>query len=262
MIERLSPIQFDRKAATGRTGPGFIVCEDMNEADVEVVVKLSSGCDRAETSLAMEVMCACLAGDLGLPIPQPYLVQMDPDWIESVNDHAWAQRARASSSVAFGSKRVPAGFGQWVAGTSMVEPLSSSAAAILLFDAIVDNPDRRGENPNCLQRGDQLRIIDHELCFGPLIIGWKPPWMLAALQHFETPGAHIFRDALHRRAIEWEPIAAPWKELSDAQIADYEAAIPAEWAAALPAVRTAIDKIKSARDHIDECVSEVQRVLT
>ncbi|MEG3180256.1 HipA family kinase [Sphingomonas sp. LT1P40] len=261
MIERLAAIQFDKQAGNGRTNPGFVVAENSTGEDIELIAKLSAKCDRGATSLAMELLCACLAGDLNLPVPQPYIVDLDAEWIDSIVDDSWAAAARMSVPLAFGSKRVPAGFGQWVSGTSMVEPLTSTAAAILLFDAVIDNPDRRQTNPNCLQRGDQLHIIDHELCFGDMIIGWRPPWEVGALHHMATPGHHIFRDALRGRDVDWAVITHAWKQLSDATISDYASAIPQEWSASLPAVQAAIEKIGNARDHIEECAIEVQRVL-
>jgi len=55
--------------------------------------------------------------------------------------------------------------------------LVQTAAEVLVFDAIVQNPDRRADNPNCLVRGDEIRIIDHELAFSHgLVIGSVPPW--------------------------------------------------------------------------------------
>lgn len=261
MIMRLTAIQFDRQAGNGRTAPGFIVAENAAGEEVELIVKLSAKCDRGVTSLAVELLCACLAGDLGLPVPQPFIVDLSPEWIDSIVDPAWLAAARQSIPVAFGSQRVPAGFGQWVTGTSMVERIASTAASVLLFDALTDNPDRRQTNPNCLQRGDEIRIIDHELCFGPLLIGWRPPWQVGALHHMTTPGIHIFRDALRGRDVEWASITQPWKELSDETISDYEAILPAEWATALPHMQSALEQIRNARDHIDECAIEIQRVL-
>jgi hypothetical protein len=261
MIDRLVAIEFNRQAGSGRTNPGYVVAENADGKEIELILKLSAKCDRGVTSLAMELLCACLAGDLGLPVPQPYLVDLDAEWIDSILDAGWASAARQSVPVAFGSKRVPAGFGQWITGTSVTKPLSANAAAILLFDAIVDNPDRRQDNPNCLQNGSDIRIIDHELCFGELIIGWQDPWKLGALQHMATIGVHIFRDALRGRDIDWPPITEAWQRLSDEAISDYEAVIPDEWSEALPFVRGAIGKIKNARNHIAECAIEVQRVL-
>jgi hypothetical protein len=261
MIERVAAIQFDKQAGNGRTEPGFVVAENANSTDIELIVKLSAKCDRGATSLAMELLCACLAGDLRLPVPQPYIVDLSAEWIGSLEDAGWADAATQSIPVAFGSRRVPPGFGQWVTGTSVAEPLASVAAAVLLFDAIIDNPDRRQTNPNCLQRGDEIRIIDHELCFGALLIGWKPPWEVGALQHMATNGSHIFRDTLRGRDVDWGPITDVWKELSDDIISDYEAVIPVEWSDAVPFVQEALGKIRNARDNIVECANEVQRVL-
>lgn len=137
----------------------------------------------------------------------------------------------------------------------------NQTASILLFDALIDNPDRRADNPNCFVWGDHIRIFDHELAFGPLILGRRNPWEMGALNHFETPGFHIFREGLKGRNPDWPAITARWTALSDGNIEDYEAAIPGEWDEALPHVGEAIVKIKAARDHIEACAQEVQRVL-
>ncbi|MBX9860308.1 MAG: hypothetical protein K2Y20_12050 [Sphingomonas sp.] len=188
---------------------------------------------------------------------------MDTDWLDTIADTNWANAARGGSPLAFASKRVPPGFGAWVTRTVLLGPMVQTAAGIFLFDALSDNPDRRDANPNCLVRGDEMRIIDHELCFSPVpLLGWRPPWQIGALHLMERPGAHIFRIPLQRHVIDWEPIKAAWKGLSDADLDGYQAAIPPEWAIALPAVGGAIEKIRNARDNIDACVIEVQRVLT
>ncbi|HMJ04689.1 MAG TPA: HipA family kinase [Chthoniobacterales bacterium] len=261
MLDTLTPVRFDKRSSYGRTNPAFIVCEAPDGHELEVIVKLSAGCDRTTTSLAIEVVAACLAGDLGLPVPQPYLVRLDPDWLAIVPDAEWRDKASRSSDVAFGSRRVAATFSQWIDGTPILGALVEKAAAVLLFDALIDNPDRRSENPNCFVWGDEIKIFDHELAFGPAIIGWRSPWELGALNHFERPGFHIFREGLRRRELDWGAITSRWTDLPDENIEDYESVIPAEWAAALPSVRDAIGKIKAARDHIDACALEVQRVL-
>lgn len=263
MIETVTAVQFDKVAGNGRTGPGFITCEDAAGSPIEVVAKLSSRCDLKETSLAMELVSACLAGDLGLPVPQPYLVYMDAAWIDTVSDSIWAGAARQSSPLAFGSKRVAPGYHSWVVGTVLLGSMVGTAAGVIVFDAITDNPDRRESNSNCLQKGDDLRIIDHELCLSPVpLLGWQPPWQLGALHNMETPGAHIFRVPLRKQVVDWTVIREAWKGLSDACLSDYQAALPTEWASTVPAVGKAIEKIRNARDNIDGCIAEVQRVLT
>lgn len=237
------------------------MCEYGGE-NIEVVAKLSAGCERAVTSLAMEVLSALLAGDLGIPIPEPCLLRLEAEFIESVPDHEWRTMALSGPPLAFGSRLLPAAYAAWVTGTIPVGSMTAAAASILLFDAVIENPDRRGANPNCLIRGEEIRVFDHELAFPPLLIGVPKPWVLGALNFMETPGMHIFRDALRGREVDWEPIRGRWKGLSDGQIDDYEAALPGEWSAAHTSFVEAIDKIKAVRDNIDRCIQEVQRILS
>lgn len=238
-----------------------MTCEDDDDA-LEVVVKLSAGCERAETSLAMEMVSALLAGDLGIPLPEPYFLEMDAEVLASIPDRDWAALAARSNALAFGSKLLPAAFNAWTPGTVPVGRMTADAAGALLFDIAIDNVDRRGTNPNCLVRGDDLRIIDHELAFPPYLFGARPPWVVGSLQYMAASGIHIFRDALYRRPVDWVPIAAAWKALADPRLDDYGNCLPVEWAAAAPHVASAIDKIKRVRDNIDACVVEVQRLLT
>ena len=54
-----------------------MLCEADTDHPLELFCKLSAGCDQGVTSLAREVVAACLAADLGLPVPIPYL----PGWL-------------------------------------------------------------------------------------------------------------------------------------------------------------------------------------
>lgn len=75
MIERATLLRVDRKATSGRTGPLIAECETEGGETVEVFCKLSAGCEEGVVHLAREVVAACLAADLGLPVPKPYLVR-------------------------------------------------------------------------------------------------------------------------------------------------------------------------------------------
>lgn len=263
MLDRVLPFQFDRVAGSGRTRPARIACETGEGETVEVIAKLSGSCDRSVTSLAIEALSACLARDLTLPTPQPYVVSLESEWIHSISDREWAEVAERSASAAFGSRAFEAGFPEWITGTRLVGTMVQKAAEILVFDALIENVDRREGNPNCFVSGDEIRIIDHELAFPDTaaLIGWQPPWSVGGLHHLETPGAHIFRAGLVRREVDWDAIRAAWAGLSDERLGAYEASMPAEWADAAPSITAAVDRIKSARDRIDECLTEVRRVL-
>ena len=263
MLTRVTAVEFARAARNGRTRPVMLVCADAAGTEVELYAKLSARCDLGPASLAREAIAACLAGDLGLPVPQPFLVDLPAAWVASVPDADLRAAMAGSVPVAFGSRIAGSQFAAWHAGNHLRPEMVATALAIFTFDAIIQNVDRRDGNPNCLVMGDHLRIIDHELAFSHrLIIGWQPPWQIGALQGLVPPGKHIFRDQLRKHSLDFAPIRAAWFALSDGRIDGYAAALPPEWATAAADVAAAIRLIKDARDHIDACLAEVQRVLT
>jgi hypothetical protein len=262
MLIRLSPIEYVRPMEAGRTGPLLILCVRADDEPIEIVAKFSDGCDQGVTSLAREVIAACLAGDLGLPIPEPFLVDITPEWAAVVTDSTPRARIHARSLVAFGSRHITGQYTAWSRGNRLFDAMLGAAAGIFVFDAITQNADRRVDNPNCLVRGNEIRIFDHEMTFTHgLVIGWRPPWLPGGLKDLEKPEFHIFREQLRRRALNFEPIRAAWTALSDARLAAYGAAVPPQWAAANLAVGDALALIRDARDNIDGCLTEVQRIL-
>lgn len=263
LLEVIDAVEFVKPMANGKTGPCLLTCEKNDGTAVEVVAKFSAGCERGVTSLAIEAVGACLAGDLGLPVPQPFIVTVSSEFVSSVPDTTQQKRMRDSSAIAFGSRHITGQYTVWTTGTIVSEIMRQYAAAILTFDGIIQNPDRRDINPNCLVKGDEIRIFDHELSFpaGP-ILGWRPPWVPGGLEVLTQPGFHIFRSGLKGREIDFQPIRASWSGLSDDRIHSYGNVIPNEWAAATNAVATALQLIKDARDNIDACIVEIERVLT
>jgi hypothetical protein len=263
MIETVTPVRFHAPVTSGRNRPARVECEKADGSLVEVVAKFAGLCDRKEAALAIEVVGACLAGDLGLPVPTPYLLDIDQAWVGTIPDAAYRASVGRSGTVAFGSTHVGTGFRPWTRNDRLTAPMATVALAIFCFDAFINNADRKDDNPNCLLRTPQLRIFDHELTFVYKgIIGWKEPWKLDALAAFATPGRHIFHAKLKGQAIDLDPIRAAWSALSDARLDEYKSAVPASWAAAMPAVDDAISLIQGVRDNIDGALAEVRRVLT
>lgn len=266
MIPHAVLTRIDRTAANGRTAPVLAACEAVGGAaeddDVEMFVKLSAGCDQAEINLAREAIAACLAADLGLPVPKPWLVEIPPEIIPVVSDAQIADKLRRSCRIAFGSTRT-SGFSAWATGQRLSDAMRPTASGILLFDAIIQNPDRRADNPNCLICGNELRIIDHELAFmHKMVLLWKAPWILGGMKDLETPGRHIFVQELKGTPIDFASIKSRWTALSDARLKEYEGSIPSEWATAHADIDAALKLIADARDNIDDCIRELGRILT
>lgn len=261
MLARVTAAEYVRPTSQGRTCPSVVVCEKEDGTFVEIVAKFSAHCDQGVTNLVREVTAGCLAGALGLPVPEPFLIDVPAGWADTIADATQRAKIKASSPVAFGSRMITGQYSAWTSTTRIDEEMVDTAAAILTFDGIIQNPDRRAINPNCIVRGRNIRIFDHELCFmHGVIIGWRPPWIVGGLNALETPGYHIFRPGLRRRPLDFDPIEAAWAGVSDQKVADFEAAIPAEWGGG-DAAKQATQLIKDARDNIRGCVTELKRVL-
>lgn len=178
-------------------------------------------------------------------------------------DAAARAAIQRSVPVAFGSTWVGPQFAAWNDGNILRPAMRPAALGIFVFDAIIQNPARRSSNPNCLVRGDAIRIFDHELAFTHgVILGWIPPWQPGGLQHLSQPGFHIFRGKLNAENLDFEPVKESWKRIADSRLSQYAASIPTEWANARPAVATALELVRDARDRIEACLVEVRRVLT
>lgn len=232
--------------------------EDGDGNAIEVVLKFASSCDLGTNSLAVEVIAACLAGFLGLPIPEPFIVAIPAEWRDCLPA---AVRARISEfdNLAFGSRLVWPRWSAWGTSSRLTAPMVQTAAEILAFDGFIENVDRRDGNPNCLVNGDQLRIFDHELAFPRGLIGPKP-WAMGGMQSFTEPGKHIFRRELLAKPVDHATIREKWYDLRDEEIAAYGAAVPLEWRDE-EFLTDILGKIRQIRDNIDGCMTELDRIL-
>lgn len=263
MLGRVIAVEVIREAKSGRTKPVLMLCETDTDGAIEVFCKLSAGCFEDVTSLAREVVAACLAIDLKLPVPTPYVVDIPTALASIATDPDIAERLGASSSVGFGSGKVANQFSVWSSGNRVTESMLPSALGAFVFDAVIDNVDRKPSNPNCLVAGDRLHLIDHELAFPSTagLPGWRPPWQAGALSWLDRVDGHLFCRDLKTRILDFDSLRQQWSAISDDRLLEYRQAISPEWDAAHPAVEEALDRIRNARDNLDGVIAETRRVL-
>lgn len=254
--------RFDRRMGSGRTWPCLLACESHADSNIEVVAKFSAGCDRGIGGLVAEALSAILAADLDLPVPEPYLVGFDDDFLDTipVEQEATAERLRRSTRIAFGSKKLPPGFSVFPSGKVVPVASRQQAVEIFAFDCLIANPDRRPNNPNLLYDGRSFAIFDHELAFmSEGIIGWQPPWAVGALQSLGH--SHILFRALSGRATDLTRLQGAWEALSDKRFAEYEASLPPEWQDDNGVTAGILAYLHNVRDNIRPALAEVVRVL-
>lgn len=265
MLDLVTAVRFDRRMGSGKTWPCLLSCARADGEETEVVAKFSAGCERQVGGLIAEAIAAILAADLALPIPQPLVVEFDAEFVELIRlrDPALAERAAASLLVAFGSSKLPPGFALLPRGKSVPQTLRPQAAEIFAFDALIQNPDRRQENPNCLLDGRSFAIFDHELAFITRgIIGWRPPWEVGALATLNGLKEHVFFADLQGKPLDFGRFKGAWEAISDARLREYRRALPEAWADDHGIADESLNYIASVRENIDPALAEIARVLT
>ena len=263
MISRGIATRFDRIAEGGRNQPLLAEIETDDGEFHEVYLKPSGRPELSVVALAHEALAACVAGRLGLPICRPFLVELSQEWIDAIPDPGTRAVLDDSNPIAFGSKSAGAGWLKWTAEEILNAGRRPVALGIFAFDLFSENPDRKPSNPNLLFRGDEFRIIDHELALLVRMLFPRPtPWQRGYADIFLGPDKHIFAQKLRGSVLDVEPIRQAWQGLSDEDLSAYVAAIPPEWAEATDSVAAAISHIRAVRDRIEECLAEVQRALS
>lgn len=266
MLDSLIATRFDRRMTKGRTGPFLLECEAAEQGSIEVVAKFT-GPQLTVEGLIREALCAMLAHDLGLPVPACWCVTVQPDFIAAlaaIQPEA-AQFLAKAVPVGFGSARLPPGFSAWMPGRSIPKAMQASAAEIYAFDLLVQNPDRRSDNPNLEFKGETFAIFDHEMALVTEgVLFWRPPWEPGSLTASQAPEQHILRSRLRGTVLDFARLIGAWEAVDDVRLTAYGNAMPPQWTSSPQAVQTtesALAFLRDLRDHIKPAMQEIMRTL-
>lgn len=262
MLEKVDATRFDRAMTKGRTMPLLLAAEYSDCRSIELIGKFSYGGQIGAIGLAREAISAMLAADLGLPVPKPLLVTISDEFINTIMSPDVADLLSRSLRVGFGSSKLPDGYAVWPDGNSVSRRMLNQAAEIFAFDALIQNPDRHPKNPNMQVKGEQLAIYDHELAFfWEGVVFWKPPWQTGGLDTIAHPDRHVFFTAIKGQTLDFSRLVGAWEAISDARLAQYQAALPVEWNGASAMIEKVIGYARELRDNIRPAMMEVQKVL-
>lgn len=260
MLTTVAATRFIKKMGSGRTQPCLLECEDAEGNLKEVVVKYSDGLIEKEKALAMEAVVAMLAADLRLPVAEPFVVELASAFIATISDETLRSKFAKSCSLAFGSD-YRSGFAAWPKDHNIPAELSECAAEIMIFDEIIENWDRRPENPNCMYASNQLLIIDHELAFQRLLF-WQEPWLDGGLKELDVKGHHIFAgpyfDSL---PANFDRFVAAWEAIPDERFDAYKTALPPTWVYDETHLDGILSYLKSAKANIRIITANALKVL-
>lgn len=219
-----------------------------------------------EKAQIVELIAAQFADDLGLDVPRAALVEVPSGFEAIVTDAEAAMAVAESPGLNFGSLHLGPGFTTWPPNRSPHGGQRDQAAAIFAFDTLLQNPDRRTDNPNLWARSDRLGVYDHEQAFSflflPIIGGAPRPWVTAhQASAFRFLENHVFYSALRGSSFDLKPFEERLGSLTDEQIKSYAASVPAEWNAGNDLGMRIAEYVGEAREERSKLMSFIKHLL-
>jgi hypothetical protein len=232
-VLRLTAMQFIKPMSAGRNHPLLLGCEDSGGQFFEVVVKFR-GREMTEKAQIAELIAAQLADDLGLQTPQAAVVNVASGFEVIIPEKGLAAMVKNSPGSNFGSVHLGQGFTTWPPGRVPYGAQRDQAADIFAFDTLIQNPDRRADNPNLWARSNRLGVYDQDQAFSflsvPIIGGAPKPWSVTSqAASFRFLEKHIFYHSIRGGPLNLGPFKEKLGALADEQIQGYIGTVPAEW---------------------------------
>jgi hypothetical protein len=137
----------------GGSLPGLMEADDLGT----YVVKFT-GAGQGPKALIAEVIGTTLARQLGLPVPELVVVDVDPVLAQSEPDQEVQDLLRASPGLNLGVDFLPGALDLDI-GAFPID--AAFAGRVLWFDALIGNVDRTWRNPNMLFWHGSPYLIDH-----------------------------------------------------------------------------------------------------
>ena len=188
----------------GGSMPALVEADD----DGTYVLKFR-GAGQGPKALAAELVAGELARALGLPVPELVLAELDPALAPAEPDQEIQDLLKASAGTNVAMDFLPGSL--TFNPAARFSPSPELAAAIVWFDALVENVDRTPQNPNLLVWHDALWCIDHGAALyrhhggSDPVAAARAPFALIA-EHVLMPYASDLREADVRLA---ERVDAP-----------------------------------------------------
>jgi hypothetical protein len=254
-------VGFFGRASAGRAKPPMIKAVMPDGTGFEAYLKSPEFHEaKSEFVLEREWLAAKLALALGLPVAIPAQIKVSGQFIESITDGQLRQQLERGPDVLFGSLSAGQGWNVWSSVIAVPRTAVQTAASIYLFDTVIQNWDRCVDNPNLLQKGDQLLMIDHEEAFvsatgaPPEQEYHRPPWVMGAIvNHSGTFEEHPLWSKLRpATAVDFRAACNASKALPDDAFSLYSSEMPLCWSHA------AGEKIVT---YLSECLARLDNIV-
>jgi hypothetical protein len=245
---------------SGRTNPILCGCSDAaGNAAGEFIVKLLGQPKAGSCGALLEFAASRLAQRFGILIPEAAVIELTQGFARLVADVQPQLAAALQASVGpnFGS-RVIKPMSIWLVGRMIPDAMLADATKIFAFDALIQNPDRRAENPNLFTQGDNIYVYDHETSFSFLfaLSASLQPWNLEGQDYLQQ---HVFYSRLKSRELDFAEFRERLRTLTGTVLTRIKNEVPREWMQGHWERMEA--HLSDIQAHADEFVEQVRRRL-
>jgi hypothetical protein len=261
LIPEITATRFEKVMGSGRTQPCLLACEDAEGNEVEVVVKLRHA--NLSGGLAAEAMAALYAFDLDLPVGKIHKVKIENEFIKSIPNDNIRLVFEKSGRENFGTVKWSPGYTIWLRHQFIPDSLRQTAMEVFAFDGIIQNPDRRASNPNCVFSGDSIILYDHESAFSNFRnIFPTNPWEPGGMNFLSIPEKeHVFWSALRGKILELDRLQGAMEAVDKDRFAQYLSVIPENWNGTAVTAQKIAGYLQICAHRFDEIKQQLQGIL-
>jgi hypothetical protein len=245
----------------GTTQPMLIrgVCKKTGAKD-DYVVKFKGSPRMSPISSCSELIASIIAMELDLYVPDPVLVEISPDFIETIRGKDGYKNASNSIGINFGCKYIT-GLMELTNRQRLTDGQYNHAVQIFPFDIFISNADRRIEKPNMLTDGEKFLLYDHELAFGFImdIIKNPTPWIITDSEE-SWIRSHYFYPYLQKSEHNFNTFVDKLSIINDYFWERLLLVIPHEWRGGhIERIRDNLSLLVINREHF---LNEIRRILS
>src|ERR1700678_3484359 len=222
MIEQIEAEIFQDFQTKGYSRPARLTCRRSCGQQIEVFIKFAGGVRNRYFGLCAEVLCSAIARHLGFFTPDPYVVNLSPEFLSGVPHEAKDLISR-SLGLNFATVAVGSGYGVMPTEPRLPKDWSKTAAEIFAFDILMQNFDRKRDNPNLLWNRERIVLIDHESALNP-VLRW-PDFNLAHLD-LDNFYDHVFYSEISPPHADFQRLAIVLQTMTPTVVDGFLASLP------------------------------------
>lgn len=225
MIERIEAEFFHDFQTKGYSRPARLTCRRANGQQIEVFIKFAGGVRDHYFGLCAEVLCSLIARQLGFSTPDPYIVNLSPEFLAGAPQNAKDLISR-SLGLNFGTVAVGSGYGVMPPDARLPQDLRKTAAEIFAFDILIQNFDRKRDNPNLLWNRKRIVLIDHESALSSIL---KWPDFDFARMDLDKFYDHVFYSEISPADADFQRLAVCLQTLTPSVVDEFFNHLPSVW---------------------------------